>query len=408
MTHSSASMRFAHFSDCHLGSWNNHPELRELSTRTFETSIDRCISEGVDFILIAGDLFDTALPPLDILRRAVIKFRHCRDAGIPVYAIPGSHDFSPTGKTFLAVLEDAGLLVDVAKSSEVNGKIKLHFVKDKTGAKITGVAGKMGALEHTSFELLDRGIEQEDGFKIFLFHSAIEEYKPPHLKEMRALPLSLLPKNFGYYAAGHVHMRHESSYSGSKIIFPGPMFPTEFTELENFCAGFYIVDTVNGAINAVPQDVHLCGTALIGIDATSKTPQQISAELLKIVGELNLENKILLVKLGGVMEGSTTDIDFQAVIAMALAKGAIAVKKNASKLSSKQFEEIEIKEAVAIEELEREIIREHSGKIKFPYKNEEKTTFSLMDILNDEKQEGETVSTFEERLKQNAKKTLGL
>ena len=101
-------MRFAHFSDCHLGSWNNHPELRELSVKTFEASIDSCISENVDFILISGDLFDTSLPPVDILRRAVIKFRHCRESGIEIYVIPGSHDFSPTGKTFINVLEEAG------------------------------------------------------------------------------------------------------------------------------------------------------------------------------------------------------------------------------------------------------------------------------------------------------------
>lgn len=399
-------MRFAHFSDCHLGSWNSHPELRELATRTFETSIDKCIVEGIDFILISGDLFDTSLPSLDILRRAVVKFRQCRDAGIAVYAIPGSHDFSPTGKTFLGVLEDAGLLTDVSKYTELNGKIKLKFVKDKkTGAKITGVAGKMGGLEHKNFEMLDRSIEGEDGYKIFLFHSAIEEYKPPHMKEMKALPLSLLPKNFDYYAAGHVHVRHESNYGDAKIIFPGATFPTEFTELENFYAGFYIVDSNN---DAVPCNVNLCGVELIKIDASDKTPQQIESYISKRIDTLALTNKVLLLKLEGIINGNITDIDFQGIVAKSMEKGAIAVKKNASKLSSKEFEEITIEKSLSVEELEREIIKEHSGKIKFPYEDEEKITLSLMDALQDGKQEGETKATFEERIKQNGKKLLGL
>ena len=68
-------MRFAHMSDVHLGVWSNHPELKELSVQAFEQAIDRCIAEQLDFIVIAGDLFDTSLPPIDILKRAAAKFR---------------------------------------------------------------------------------------------------------------------------------------------------------------------------------------------------------------------------------------------------------------------------------------------------------------------------------------------
>lgn len=401
-------MLFAHFSDCHLGSWNNHPELRELSVKTFEASIDECIAGNVDFILVAGDLFDTSLPSVDILRRAVVKFRQCRELDIPVYAIPGSHDFSPTGKTFLSVLEDAGLLVDVAKYAEVDGKIRLQFVQDrKTGAKITGMAGKMGALEHKSFELLDRAIENEDGFKIFLFHSAIEEYKPPHMKEMKALPLSLLPRNFNYYAAGHVHVRHESEHSGAKIIFPGSTFPTEFTELEKFCAGFYLVDTA--ASTAVPCDINLCGVALIRLDASNKTPQQITEELGGKV-PFDLKNKILLLRVDGIIDGKITDIDFQRITETAAERGAIAIKKNIAKLTSKELMAVTVDGNLGIAAIENKIVMNNIGKIKFPQSlgDEEDVIFSVMSVLNDEKQDGETISVFEERVRKNAKKVLAI
>ncbi|NIQ06662.1 MAG: exonuclease SbcCD subunit D, partial [Candidatus Korarchaeota archaeon] len=76
----------------------------------FERALDICKEEAVDFVLISGDLFDTSRPPIDILKRAVANFRDLREHGISLYVIQGSHDFSPTGKTFLHVLEEAGLL----------------------------------------------------------------------------------------------------------------------------------------------------------------------------------------------------------------------------------------------------------------------------------------------------------
>ncbi|MCX5772095.1 MAG: metallophosphoesterase [Candidatus Hydrogenedentes bacterium] len=89
-------MRFAHISDCHLGSWNNHPELEKMPNSAFTKAVDMCISENVDFVLIAGDLFNTSLPPIDALSNTTFNLKKLKDAGIPVYVIAGSHDFSPS------------------------------------------------------------------------------------------------------------------------------------------------------------------------------------------------------------------------------------------------------------------------------------------------------------------------
>src|SRR3989338_1319341 len=107
-------MKFAHLADCHIGAWRD-PKLRAVSNKAFEIAIDKCIEEKVDFVLISGDLFNTSLPSIDSLRIAAAKFRELKDNDIPVYAIAGSHDFSPSGKTLIDVLESAGLLVNVVK-----------------------------------------------------------------------------------------------------------------------------------------------------------------------------------------------------------------------------------------------------------------------------------------------------
>ncbi len=57
-------MKFAHLADCHIGSWRD-PKLRDASTLAFGKAIDKCVEENVDFILVAGDLFNTSLPSID-------------------------------------------------------------------------------------------------------------------------------------------------------------------------------------------------------------------------------------------------------------------------------------------------------------------------------------------------------
>ncbi|MCK5043888.1 metallophosphoesterase, partial [Candidatus Pacearchaeota archaeon] len=54
-------VRFAHISDVHLGGWKQEP-LQELNFQSFQKTISICISKKVDFVLIAGDLFDSAYP----------------------------------------------------------------------------------------------------------------------------------------------------------------------------------------------------------------------------------------------------------------------------------------------------------------------------------------------------------
>ena len=84
-------MRFAHLADVHIGSWRD-PKLKSASTDAFIKAIDECLSRAVDFVLFSGDLFNTAMPPVDLLKIVVGKLKSLKDASIPFYLIAGSHD----------------------------------------------------------------------------------------------------------------------------------------------------------------------------------------------------------------------------------------------------------------------------------------------------------------------------
>ena len=155
-------MKFAHFADCHIGGWREE-KLKDLGIRAFREAIDICIKENVGFVLISGDLFNTALPSIDILKEVALILRKLKVKNIGVYVVPGSHDFSPSGKTMLDVLESSGLIVNVMKFE--NGKSK--FFQDKTGVKITGILGRKGGLEKTDYLELNREeLEREEGFML--------------------------------------------------------------------------------------------------------------------------------------------------------------------------------------------------------------------------------------------------
>ena len=90
-------------SDIHLGGWKQEP-LQDLNFQSFQMAFDTCIKQKLDFIVISGDLFDSAYPGIEILKKTFAEFRKLKEAGIPCFIIAGSHDYSVSGKTFLDVL----------------------------------------------------------------------------------------------------------------------------------------------------------------------------------------------------------------------------------------------------------------------------------------------------------------
>jgi len=170
------SMKFGHIADVHLGSWRE-PKMRDLGSRAWIAAIRMCLDKKVDFVLISGDLFNTSVPPIESLKLAVMQLKKLKDAGIPVYTIAGSHDFSASGKTMLEVLEEAALVRNVCRGSVEGDKLRLDFTVDpETGAKITGMIGKKGMLEKKYYEdLFRQNLEAENGFKIFMFHTAFQK-----------------------------------------------------------------------------------------------------------------------------------------------------------------------------------------------------------------------------------------
>lgn len=399
-------MRFAHLADVHIGAWRD-PALKNLNLEAFRRAVHIILEKQLDFVLIAGDLFNTALPSLEHLKQTVGLLKRMKKQNIPVYVVPGSHDYSPGGRTIIDVLEEAELLVNVMQGEVFGNKLRLKFTLDnKTGAKITGVRGKRGSLEKKDFEMLDvKPLEQEQGFKIFMFHTALDELKPEELENMESMPATEMPSKFDYYAGGHVHIVEQKSIADYKnLVYPGPVFPANFAELWKLGRGGFYIYT-DGKLEFVPLNIK--NTHKIETSALDKTPEEINNEIEAKIQNKEFNNTIVLLKVSGKLKsGKPSDIDFKNFFKELYNKSAYFVMRNTSQLSSQEMEEISVSSGTA-EQIEEEFIKKHAAKTRIFSGKEEEMIKNLIKLMSEEQREGEKKYEYEARMKKEADEALG-
>ena len=380
-------MKFAHLGDCHLGSWRE-PELKELNFKSFQYALGECVKERVDFVLIAGDLFDSSYPPIEILKETFGEFKKLKEANIPVFLIAGSHDYSAAGKTFLDVLEKAGFCKNVSRFEERNGRLILQPTIYKNCA-IYGHPGKKTNLEIEEIERIK--LQDSPGlFQILMLHTQIRD-------AIGSLPIDSvnqenLPK-VDYLALGHLHI----NYQKGNRVYSGPTFPNNISELEELKGGhFYIFD--NGMIKK--REIKLKDVLVLNLEV--KNALSTTEEILSILRKERVANKIVIIKVHGILEaGKSSDIDFVKIENYLRKENVYAMLKSTSKL---QLYEGEIKiDILDSTQFETEIIK------KFEEANPNKFNHwinSLVKVLQLDKIEDEKLFIFEERLISETKKIL--
>jgi len=392
--------KFAHLADCHLGGWRQE-ELQKLNFETFQRVVDICIQEKVEFVLISGDLFDSAYPPIEILKESFAEFKKLHDAKIPVYLIAGSHDFSASGKTFLDVLEKAGFCKNVEDFEiQEDGRIKLkpHMHGD---IAIYGYPGRKSGMEID--DLRKVYFDSTHQFTIFMIHTTIKDVVgtlPIDSLEKQKLPLA------NYYAMGHIHQVFEAHEANAKYSYPGPTFPNNFQELADLKSGsFNIIEVDNGKTTVANVKLPLKEVAYleIEIDDGLTATQKIISEIDK----LNLRDKIFLLKLKGTLtKGKTGDIHFNEIEEFIKKKEIYAMLRNISAIKTQDTEfEMESHGTENVDSIEKKIMGEYS-KQNPSDANFNKHLPQLMNALSLEKNEDEKSVVFEDRLLSELKSLL--
>jgi hypothetical protein len=380
-------MKFAHLGDCHLGGWRQ-PELGQLNFESFRYAVNKCINEKVEFVLIAGDLFDSAYPPIETLKETFHEFKRMKEADIPVFLIAGSHDYSASGKTFLDVLEKAGFCKNVSIFEEKDEKIILQPAIYKNFA-IYGFPGKKSGMEVDELERIK--IQDCPGlFKILMLHTAIRD--AVGTLPIKAINHLLLPK-VDYIALAHLHI----DYAKGNAVYSGPTFPNNLSELEELKGGsFYIIN--NGQVKK--ERINLKDICVIEMEI--KDALNATEEIICNIKKQNVKDKIVILKLSGTLEkGKSSDIDFAKIEGLLKEAGAFVFLKSTTKLV---LAESDIKIDIAdSQNIEAQIIK------KFEETSPSRFNIfipSLIKALQLEKLEDEKSAVFEDRLISETKKIL--
>jgi exonuclease SbcD len=211
-------MKFLHAADIHLDSplrglerYECAPveQIRGATRRAFENLVQHAIRERVDFLLIAGDLYDGDWPDYNTGLFFSRQMGRLREAGIPVFLIRGNHDAEsrltkelrlpenvrifPTNEAGTHRLEDLGIAVHGRSfpTAAVTGNLAVSFPQAIPGHLNIG-------LLHTS----------ATGFE------GHENYAPCSIADLEM-------KRYDYWALGHVHVRTELKQGEPWIVFPG-------------------------------------------------------------------------------------------------------------------------------------------------------------------------------------------
>jgi exonuclease SbcD len=414
-------IKFAHLSDCHLGAWRNE-NLNQVGYKAFEKAIDVIIEENVDFIIISGDLYDVSNPKVEVVDLSVRELKRLKDKGIPVYGIMGSHDFSPSNKSMIRPLITAGLFIDASQGALTeDDKLKLDFIQEpNTNIKITGLRARKRSLEIDDYKILDReSLEQERGIKIFILHTMMNELKPKEFKDMESAPKSLLPRNFNYYAGGHLHktipaelreIEQPIQINGTNnIIYPGSLYPTDFRELENNQFGGFCI--ISGDINISSEisdlkvkfvPIKIKEVVSITIDCNNKNIRESIEHINKTLLNIDTKDKIITIRIiGKLNSGKIYEIKSHEIKQQLIDKGAFEVFINKNALISRDYAPISKAVGKTNKEIEETLIHEHVQKTSIREINKhdmEKNIHQLLNALGVERVEGEKVNEYNEDL----------
>jgi exonuclease SbcD len=87
-----AGMRMLHTSDWHLGRSLHRADLRAAQAAFLDHLVATVRAEKVDVVLVAGDVYDRAVPPVDAVELCEDALLRLHDSGASIVLISGNHD----------------------------------------------------------------------------------------------------------------------------------------------------------------------------------------------------------------------------------------------------------------------------------------------------------------------------
>ncbi len=228
-------MIFSHISDMHLGLAQYDSEEREQDVYdAFNQAIDISIKDHVDFVIFAGDIFHFPNPNGTAIVQMANALKRLKQNEINSFFILGEHDISRIRTTPIPYVYhnlEFSQYIGQGKPIEYKNILLAGFDKMRKS--------EIPQFEQKFLEI-DKIARTHSGHKILVLHQGITEFN----KYAGELLSTDLPKNFTYYAMGHLHDHdiREFSHLNGPIAYPGSIELTTSEGIKETKKGFFQVD----------------------------------------------------------------------------------------------------------------------------------------------------------------------
>lgn len=214
------AFRFVHTADIHLDSplrslALRDPQLAELignaTRRAFVASVDLCLEEKADALLLAGDLYDGDQTSMKTARFLAEQVRRLDQAGVRVFIIRGNHDAE--SKITKELTFPGSVTVFGSRPAPI-------LIEPENGGMPVAVHGLSFAKPKAPDSLLPHYSAPVDGaVNIGLMHTSLDG-SPGHSAYAPCRVADLQRAGFRYWALGHIHKRAVIE-GDCAIVMPG-------------------------------------------------------------------------------------------------------------------------------------------------------------------------------------------
>jgi exonuclease SbcD len=269
-------MKFIHTADWHLGKLVQGVYMTDDQRYVLQQLVEVVERERPDAVVIAGDLYDRAIPPTEAVELLDELFEKIViELNTPLLAISGNHD-SPDRLNFgAAIMEARGLHLMGQLRSELkpvvlrdeHGDVHFHLVPYADPAQVRFVLGDEEIRSHDdALKAIVKRIEaskDSEARHVFVGHAFVTPGAAPQDNTSQSeRPLSIggaeyvnaeYFKSFHYTALGHLHQAH--FVSNQTIQYAGSPLKYSISE-EAHRKGFLIVEmNSEGAVHVEKREL---------------------------------------------------------------------------------------------------------------------------------------------------------
>ncbi|MBU0586553.1 metallophosphoesterase [Candidatus Micrarchaeota archaeon] len=218
-------MKIAIIGDTHLGYARFEDDSFKQASYALEDA-----DKKADVIVVAGDVFDSKIPKLETIKRAVDIFSGLKK---PAFMIHGNHE-----RRSKDMVNPVQLLASLGRINYVHGETILL----KDGEKTISITMMGSVPEELAESSVKKVIERQGGkgdFNILVIHQSLEELTYSKGEELSMEFLSGL--GFDLIVNGHIHKYHNEL--NGKLLIPGSTVITQLRKDEQGERGYIIYDT---------------------------------------------------------------------------------------------------------------------------------------------------------------------